>query len=225
MDTQSRRPGLLRGKVSRARAFCESVTRPRLSKQSPLHRKPTSVTDALTDDVLRANARDSEFFSLVYRTYASQVLGYLTARGVEDPEAVMQDVFLAVLPRLETVSGGVQGLRTFIFSVAHARMVDDHRRQSRAPAKLPFDAELDLREESSAEAEALERVSPSEVLGLLQGLLDEQKEVLTLRIIGGLTVDQVAAVMGKSPGAVKQLQRRALNRLREETSVKEYVAP
>ena len=62
-------------------------------------------------------------------------------------------------------------------------------------------------------------------MGLLQGLLDEQKEVLTLRIIGGLTVDQVAAVMGKSPGAVKQLQRRALNRLREETSVKEYVAP
>jgi RNA polymerase sigma-70 factor (ECF subfamily) len=49
--------------------------------------------------------------------------------------------------------------------------------------------------------------------------------VLTLRLIGGLTVDQVAAVMGKSPGAVKQLQRRALNRLREETSVKEYVAP
>jgi RNA polymerase sigma-70 factor (ECF subfamily) len=183
------------------------------------------VTDALTDDVLLAGAGDPELFSLVYRTYASQVLGYLTARGVEDPEAVMQEVFLAVLPRLETVSGGMHGLRTFIFSVAHARMVDDHRRQSRTPVKLPFDPELDLREESSAEAEALERVSPSEVLGLLQGLVDEQKEVLTLRLIGGLTVGQVAAVMGKSPGAVKQLQRRALNRLREETSVKEYVAP
>jgi RNA polymerase sigma-70 factor (ECF subfamily) len=183
------------------------------------------VTDVLTDDVLRAGADDPELFSLVYRTYASQVLGYLTARGVEDPEAVMQEVFLAVLPRLETVSGGTHGLRTFIFSVAHARMVDDHRRQSRTPVKLPFDPELDLREESSAEAEALERVSPSEVLGLLQGLVDEQKEVLTLRLIGGLTVGQVTAVMGKSPGAVKQLQRRALNRLREETSVKEYVAP
>jgi RNA polymerase sigma factor (sigma-70 family) len=183
------------------------------------------VTDVLTDDVLRAGAGDPELFSLVYRTYASQVLGYLTARGVEDPEAVMQEVFLAVLPRLDTVSGGMHGLRTFIFSVAHARMVDDHRRQSRTPAKLPFDAEQDQREESSAEAEALERVSPSEVLGLLQGLADEQREVLTLRLIGGLTVDQAAAVMGKSQGAVKQLQRRALNRLREETSVKEYVAP
>jgi RNA polymerase sigma-70 factor (ECF subfamily) len=73
------------------------------------------VTDALTDDVLRAGAGDPELFSLVYRSYASQVLGYLTARGVEDPEAVMQDVFLAVLPRLETVTGGMQGLRSFIF--------------------------------------------------------------------------------------------------------------
>lgn len=183
------------------------------------------MTDALTEDVLRAGARDPELFSLVYRTYASQVLGYLTARGVEDPEAVMQEVFLAVLPRLETVSGGVPGLRTFLFSVAHARMVDDHRRQSRTPVKLPFDAELDQREESSAEAEALDHVSPAEVLGLLQKvLLDDQREVLTLRIIGGLTVDQVAAVMGKSAGAVKQLQRRALSRLREESAVREYVA-
>lgn len=181
------------------------------------------MTDVLTDDVLRAGARDPELFSLVYRTYASQVLGYLTARGVEDPEAVMQEVFLAVLPRLESVSGGLAGLRTFIFSVAHARMVDDHRRQSRTPVQLPFDADLDQRAESSAEAEALERVSPREVLDLLQGLLDEQREVLTLRLIGGLTVDQVAAVMGKSSGAVKQLQRRALTTLREQSAVKEYV--
>ncbi len=68
----------------------------------------------------------------------------------------MQEVFLAVLPRLQTVTGGVAGLRTFVFSVAHARMVDDHRRQSRRPVKLPFDAEMDQREASSAEAEALE---------------------------------------------------------------------
>ena len=183
------------------------------------------MTDALTDDVLRAGARDPELFSLVYRTYASQVLGYLTARGVEDPEAVMQEVFLAILPKLDTVSGGIPGLRTFIFSVAHARMVDDHRRQSRTPVQLSFEAEMDQREDSSAEAEALQRFSPKEVLDLLQGLPDEQREVLTLRLIGGLTVDQAAAVMGKSPGSVKQLQRRALTKLREQSAVKEYVAP
>lgn len=183
------------------------------------------MTDALIDDAIRDGAGDPEIFNLVYRTYASQVLGYLTARGVEDPEAVMQDVFLAVLPRLDTISGGMAGLRTFIFSVAHARMVDDHRRQSRTPARLPFEPELDQREDTSAETEVLELIAPQEVQRLLSGLLDDQREVLTLRIVAGLTVEQVAEVMGKSAGAVKQLQRRALNRLREEPAVKEYVRP
>lgn len=183
------------------------------------------MTDALIDDAMRGGAGNPEIFNLVYRTYASQVLGYLTARGVEDPEAVMQEVFLAVLPRLDTISGGMSGLRTFIFSLAHARMVDDHRRQSRTPARLSFEPELDQREDSSAETDVLELIAPQEVQSLLSGLLEDQREVLTLRIVGGLTVEQVAEVMGKSPGAVKQLQRRALNRLREEPAVREYVRP
>ena len=105
------------------------------------------MTDALTDESLLDPDPGPAAFGAVYRTYASQVLGYLTARGAEDPEAAMQDVFLAVLPRLNTVTGGSNGLRTFIFSVAHARMVDDRRRHGRAPAKVPFDPELDRRED------------------------------------------------------------------------------
>jgi RNA polymerase sigma factor (sigma-70 family) len=185
----------------------------------------TSVTDALTDEALRDESRQADVFSLVYRTYASQVLGYLTARGVEDPEAAMQEVFLSVLPRLATMHGGAAGLRTFIFSVAHARMVDDHRRQNRTPAKLPFEPELDQREDTSAEDMALERISPQEVLRLLDGLPGDQREVLSLRLVAGLTVDQAAEAMGKSAGAVKQLQRRALLKLRELSGVKEYLTP
>jgi RNA polymerase sigma factor (sigma-70 family) len=181
------------------------------------------VTDALTDRDLGDQAAGSSVFSVVYRTYASQVLGYLTARGVEDPEAAMQEVFLSVLPRLGTIHGGSAGLRTFIFSVAHARMVDDQRRQSRTPAKLPFEPGLDQREESSAEAEALERISPQEVLDLLDGLPRDQREILALRLVAGLTVEQSADATGKSSGAVKQLQRRALGKLREFSAVKEYL--
>lgn len=185
-----------------------------------------SVTDALTDAALRAlRGREAELFSAVYQAFAGQVLGYLTAKGVSDPEAVTQDVFLAVLPRLETITGGVSGLRTFIFSVAHARMVDDHRRQSRAPEHHEFEPERDTRQSTSAEAEAMERVAPGEVMALLDVLREDQREVLMLRIVAGLTVDQAAEIMGKSQGAVKQLQRRALNTLREHSVVKEYVAP
>jgi RNA polymerase sigma-70 factor (ECF subfamily) len=103
--------------------------------------------------------------------------------------------------------------------------VDDHRRQRRSPAKLPFEPELDQREDTSAENEALQRISPAEVLGLLDGLPGDQREVLSLRLVGGLTLEQTAEAMGKSTGAVKQLQRRALLKLRELAAVKEYLTP
>ncbi|MDQ0770751.1 RNA polymerase sigma factor (sigma-70 family) [Pseudarthrobacter defluvii] len=183
------------------------------------------MTDARTDEAPEQPVSGPAAFSLVYKTYASQVLGYLTARGVEDPEAAMQEVFLSVLPRLGAVHGGEAGLRTFIFSVAHARMVDDHRRQSRTPVKLSFEPELDQREDTSAEKQALQRISPGEVLGLLGGLPQDQREVLSLRLVAGLSIEQTAEAMDKSAGAVKQLQRRALLKLRELQAVKEYLTP
>lgn len=183
------------------------------------------VTDVLTDATLLAlKGNQSGLFSAIYQALAGQVLGYLKTKGVSDPEAVTQDVFLAILPRVETITGGVSGLRTFVFSVAHARMVDDHRRQSRTPEHHEFEAERDTRQSNSAEAEAMGRVAPGEVLALLGLLGEDQREVLSLRIVAGLTVEQVADIMGKSQGAVKQLQRRALNALREHSVVKEYVA-
>lgn len=208
---------------------CRVWAAPRISLGSG-HSLPNeshaSVTDALTDAALLAlRGRETELFSAVYQAFAGQVLGYLTAKGVSDPEAVTQDVFLAVLPRVETITGGVAGLRTFVFSVAHARMVDDHRRQSRAPEQHEFEPERDTRQSNSAEAEAMDLVAPGEVMALLDLLREDQREVLTLRIVAGLTVDQIAEIMGKSQGAVKQLQRRALNALREHSVVKEYVAP
>ncbi|MEZ2391242.1 RNA polymerase sigma factor [bacterium RCC_150] len=183
------------------------------------------MTDALTDETLQAlKGNNAELFSAVYECYAGPVLGYLTAKGVPDPEALTQDVFLAVLPRLDDLSGGANGLRTFIFSVAHARMVDEHRKQSRAPEHHPFEPERDTRESRSAESEALGLLAPREVMGLLDYLGNDQREVLALRIVAGLTVEQVADVVGKTAGAVKQLQRRALLTLREQSAVKEYVS-
>ena len=225
MRTLTTIPLVTRGKVVQ-RANSPSPHDGLTIKPSSLNESRTSVTDALTDDSLRAlRGRDAELFSLVYRNCAPQVLGYLTARGVEDPEATMQEVFLAVLPRINDIRGGANGLRTFLFSVAHARMVDDHRRQSRTPARQSYEPEVDLRSTSSAEAAAMLLVAPGEVLELLQVLAEDQKEVLTLRIIADLTVEQVAEIMGKSAGAVKQLQRRALDKLREHSAVKDYVAP
>jgi DNA-directed RNA polymerase specialized sigma24 family protein len=65
------------------------------------------------------------------------------------------------------------------------------------------------------EEEALRRLSAERVRAMCAGLAPDQADVLLLRLISGLTVEAVAGMLGKSPGAVKALQRRGLCALRK----------
>ena len=169
----------------------------------------------LNDEVVAAAvAGDADALGTVYTVLAPQVLGYLRAHGAEDPEGLTNEVFLHVMRRLGGLVGGTTGLRTFVFSVAHARLVDDVRRRARHPVEHAYDAELDDRRVPSAESAALADVAGEHLRGLLGRLNDDQRAVITLRVLGDLTIDQTADILGKSAGAVKQLQRRGLLTLR-----------
>lgn len=156
-------------------------------------------------------------FTVAYRQHAAAVRGYLRSQGLDDPEAVTQDVFLGLFPRLADISGGAEGLRSLLFSIAHARVVDHHRRRSASPSVSEYDPESDRRTTHSAEDVAL--ASHSDVEILLHSLPDDYREVLALRIIADLSLEATAQIMGKSTGAVKQLQRRALGVLRTQLTM------
>lgn len=175
------------------------------------------MNDTLLDDVLAA-AQAGEAWALrrVYDTLAPRVLAYLRARGASEPEDLTSEVFLTVFPRLASVTGGAVGLRTFTFSVAHARLVDDLRRRGRREPTRSYDPDTDQRTTASAEDVALAGVQTDQVRRLLTALVPDQRDVLMLRVLGDLTVEQVAEALGKSAGAVKQLQRRGLLALRRE---------
>ena len=176
---------------------------------------PDRQSDALTDDLVTAAvAGDGDALGTVYRILAPKVLGYLTAHGAEDPEGLTNEVFLHVLRRMGGLVGGSAGLRTFVFSVAHARLVDDVRRRSRRPAQHPYEPDLDERQAHSAEQAALSGVDAHHLEEMLGRLNEDQRTVITLRVLGDLTVEQTAEILGKSAGAVKQLQRRGLLVLR-----------
>jgi RNA polymerase sigma-70 factor (ECF subfamily) len=161
-----------------------------------------------------AGTEPGALFGVAYRTYAGPVLGYLKARGVDDPEAVTQDVFLAFYPKISGLAGGLQGAKSLLFSIAHARMVDHYRRLERRPQLTPYDPQEDSRSAPSAE----ETVAvDGAAAALLEGLSDEHQEVLALRVVADLSIEQVAGIMGRSTGAVKQLQRRALHNLKAQT--------
>jgi RNA polymerase sigma-70 factor (ECF subfamily) len=182
------------------------------------------VDHAITADVLAAAQRgDGDAFAVIWRELSPAVAAYLSARGVTDPDATTSDVFLAVLPRLRELTGGAAGLRTLVFSIAHARVVDEARRRARRTASVEFDPAVHDAPVPSAEQEAMSRASTERVFELLDRLAPDYREVLSLRVVADLGLEQTAAVMERSVGSVKQLQRRALLALRAELGAESRV--
>lgn len=150
--------------------------------------------------------------------YAPAVAAFVRARGSAEPDDLTSDVFLAVFDTLPSFTGGEPEFRSYVFSIAYRRLVDELRRRSRRGIHSEWIAEHDQRITPSAETEALDRLGDSAALKLLDGLPAEQRTVMVLRIVGDLTIEQIAEVVGKRPGAVKALQRRALESLRKKIS-------
>lgn len=169
------------------------------------------VTDA---HVSAAAKGDPDALNAIYRGLAPPVLGYLRAHAVDDPEALTNDVFVDLLPKIPRVTGGADGLRRLAFTIAHARMVDSIRGRVRSGVSVAYESAMDSRVVASAEDDAQVAMSVTHVQDILALLPSDQREVLTLRVVADLSIDQVAAVIGRSPGAVKQLQRRGLISLR-----------
>lgn len=169
----------------------------------------------LTDAQVAAAARgDPDALAAVYQALAPPVLGYLRAHAVDDPEAVTNDVFVNLLPQLPRVTGGAEGVRRLAFTIAHARMVDAIRARPRSGPHIAYESAVDTRVAASAEEDAHAALALARVHEILAMLPPDQRDVLTLRVVADLSIEQVAGVIGRSPGAVKQLQRRGLVALR-----------
>lgn len=169
---------------------------------------------AIDDEVIsRAQNSDPAALRTIYEALAGKILGYLKVRGVDDAEAVCQDVFLQLFSRLQTLEGGPSGLQALTYSIAHARSVDFHRQRATAPRQLEL-LDTDAPAEPSAQDVVLSQYLSAPVAAALAKLPDIQRECLILRTVVGLSIQETAAALGKSEGAVKQLQRRALESMK-----------
>ena len=168
--------------------------------------------------VLRAARNGEEWaWRALYTEHAPALLGYLRARRADQPEDLLGEVMLQVVRDLPTFDGGKPQFRAWAFTIAHHRLLDEARRAARRPAEPMPAPELErLGPLGDAEEDALRALSAERVGHLLAQLSPDQQNVVLLRVLGELTVEQVADVMGKSPGAVKALQRRGLETIRSE---------
>jgi RNA polymerase sigma-70 factor (ECF subfamily) len=166
-------------------------------------------------DVLEAaQDGDPSACAQLWRRYAPAVAAYARARGSQDPDDLTSEVFIAVFRQLPRFAGDEASFRGFVFTVANRRLVDEYRARARHAPTVIWTEEGDQRWQASAEEAVLENTGAQDALRMLQSLASDQRDVLTLRIFGDLTVEQVARVLGKKVGAVKALQRRGLDALR-----------
>lgn len=167
-------------------------------------------------DNLTESVRHGESWALseIWHRYSPAVMGYLRGRGVVDAEDLTSEVFLQVFRRIDTFRGDESDLRTFVFSIAHARYVDDRRRAARRGTDAELDPVSHDVPAASAETEAMRELGTQRAVALIETLSPDQRDVLLLRIVADLSLEETARVLDKKVGAVKALQHRAIAALR-----------
>jgi RNA polymerase sigma factor (sigma-70 family) len=177
----------------------------------PGRRSPTPTLAALVD---RARAGCALSFERIYRQFAGQVASYLRWHRASDPDGLTNDVFVQVHRNLSTFEGDDTSFRSWLFTIAHHRMIDDRRRANRQPRvndDVPVEEGVGC---GDVEEDAFAVLAHDEVRSLVAVLSPDQRDVVLLRIVADLSVEQVARLLGKRETAVKALQHRALAALR-----------
>jgi RNA polymerase sigma-70 factor (ECF subfamily) len=128
-------------------------------------------------------------------------------------------VFLQVFLGLGDFDGSEVQFRAWMFRIARNKLIDESRRKERRPVEVAAD-ELTaaLSDRDLVDSEAMDRIATDSLISRLAILTPEQRDVVMLRVVADLTIDDISAVIGKRPGAVKALQRRAFRTLAREFS-------
>jgi len=187
-----------------------------MSDGSPLRRQ--SFGDAFEPLLDAAREGASWAWERLYASLAAAVLGYLRSQGLRDAEDVSSEVWVGVFRNIGDFRGTEAQFRSWVFVIAHRRLQDERRRLGRRPVPEPLDPDRDdnvAAPDDGTEAAALTRIATDKLRQACDQLAPDQRDVVLLRTLADLTVEQIAEVLGKSEGAVKQLQRRGFARLRQ----------
>jgi RNA polymerase sigma factor (sigma-70 family) len=176
----------------------------------------------LESDLLdRARRGDAVVWEGIVTQFGPVIRGYARARGVRDPDDLTQDVFVAAASRFEGFRGDWEDFRSWLFAIAYRQVVNRYRRSKFAtdplPPSLPSGA-------VSVEDEVIERIRGESAVDALQVLNDLERDVVLLRVLGGLDTEEVAQAVGKRPGNVRVIQSRAMGKLRAELIRRGYGA-
>ncbi len=161
----------------------------------------------------RAKRYDQKAISALYERHAQSIYRYIYYRvgDVNVAEDLTADVFLKALEGLEGFTYRGIPFSAWLHRIAHARVMDYFRQQARREL-LPLDERL-LATGKGPQATIEARLDHEELQSAIAQLTTDQQQVIILKFVEGLSNAEVARILGKSEGAVKSLQHRALNSL------------
>ncbi len=160
--------------------------------------------------IRRAQECDSQALADIYERYYQGIYSYIFYRVGDDSlaEDLTSEVFLKALEAIESYTFRGIPLSAWLYRIAANLVVDYFRRQPKQP-NLPLEETKLFSNDNPAEL--LERgLTAGELRKALSKLTEEQKQVIILKFVNGLSNAEVAKVLGKTEGAVKSLQHRAL---------------
>lgn len=173
----------------------------------------------LVDLIKRAQRNsDPDAFDRLYLLYVNRIYRFLLARlgDVEAAEEITAQVFVRLIEKIDLYRIGPKDniaiFSAWLYRIAHNKMVDVQRAHKRF-RQVALEHVQHVPDSVSFYV-VEERLDLEEILQKLEDLPDQQRDVIMLRFVEGLTLGETAHIMQKSEGAVKALQHRALESLR-----------
>ena len=167
--------------------------------------------------VVRAQQGDRSALEELYLIHFDRIYSYLhmSVGNRHDAEDLTTQTFLKMLEAIGRFRWQSAPFSAWLFRIAHNLAIDHFRARKRVQPEEEV-PEQDGAEESSAEDQALDSMGRAGMLELIDRLSAEQRQVLTLKFLFGFVNAEVARILGKTEGAVKSLQHRALASLQKE---------
>lgn len=169
------------------------------------------------DWVTRAQRGDGRAVEQLYDFHHPAILRYLWARLGDQAlaEDLTGEVFLRMVAALPGYRPQTAPFRAWLYRIARNLLVDHVRQAGRRPA-VPLEAAA-AQPDAGADIAALveHRLTQAQLHQALGRLDDAQREVVTLRFLAGLSLNETAAALEKTEAAVKALQHRGLAALRQ----------
>lgn len=180
-----------------------------------------AIGESFESVLVAAQAGAEWAFGALYDELNPRLVRYFSSRAPREAEDLAAETWLGAAPKLIGFRGDETQFRSWIFTIAHRRLMD-HWRRLHALGTEPSDPDsmLDVAAPDNPEDAVIDSSSAQAAVRRLTSVLSaDQAEVVLLRLLADLDVDEVAEIVGKKPGTVRVLQHRALRKLAEEFSL------